>query len=298
MRALGEPTPVDLEIRDAINAGEMQGPRLVAAGRPLRPAHGSGGPIGYRVDGVEGLRHAVRENVFMGVDVIKVFATNIARGDNTVAYRDGDLTEVPAYTRDELAVIVDEAHSAGIRVAAHAIGGPAMRWALEVGVDSVEHANLIVEDDVDRFLRSGAWLSDPNLQLFLDPERRTDLRPDNRKLPLWWAEKVALSRERTARVLPLAMSAGVKVALGTDCNHGQLWREIACLVRLGVTPMDAIIAATRSVAELCGMGEQVGTLEAGKRADLICVKGNPLQNIETIRNVRLVIKDGRVIVGP
>jgi imidazolonepropionase-like amidohydrolase len=235
----------------------------------------------------------VREAISRGVDVVKIFATNIQAGTGNVAYRLGDLTGVPAYTQEELAVAVAEAHRAGRRVAAHAIGGPGLRWAMEAGVDSVEHANLIEEGDIEFFLKTGCVLSDPNLYLFFDSEYGFESRRDWNALPSWWQAKVRRAAEQTRTVQRKALAAGVAFALGLDSGHGVLWREVKCMVEvLGASPMDAILAVTRNGAAVCGLSD-VGTLEPGKQADVIAVDGDPLRDIATLANVRMVMKGGK-----
>lgn len=145
----------------------------------------------------------------------------------------------------------------GIKVAAHCIGGIAIRWGLEAGIDSMEHANLIEEEDIPYFLKHNAFISDPNLHLFFDPVKGFE-SPTNKthkweQLPAWWHEKVRKAKEQTRRVMPKALKAGVKFALGTDLNHGQLWLECKYFVQeIGATPMQAILAVTKNCSELLG----------------------------------------------
>jgi len=293
IRSLGASADIDLVLRDAILAGELPGPRLLASGQPIRPTHGTANFLGRPADGVEQVQQAVREAISKGVDVVKIFATNIQTGTGDVAYRLGDLTNVPAYTKEELAVAVEEAHRVGCRVAAHAIGGPALRWAIEVGVDSVEHANLIEEQDIEVFLKTGCVLSDPNLYLFFDSEYGFESRPNWNTLPSWWQTKVRRAAEQTRTVQRKALAAGVTFALALDSGHGILWREAKCMVEvLEASPMEAILAVTRNGALACGLSN-VGTLEPGKHADIIAVDGDPLVDIATLANVRMVMKEGR-----
>ena len=288
---------IDRIIRDAINIGEITGPRVLAAVQAIRPTHGTAPQIGVSADGVDQVRYYTRQAIFMGADVIKLFVSNINRGESYLDYLRGDLTQIPAFTKEEIATAVTEAHRSGIKVAVHCIGGPAVKWSLEAGVDSIEHANLIEEDDIPLFLSTGAFISDPNLHLFFDKEigfesvgNKTHKWED---LPEWWHEKVRISREHTKRVMSKALKSGVKFALGTDLNHGELWKEAKYFVNeIEATAMQAILAITKNGAEVCGLEKEIGTLEKGKLADIISVKGNPLENIESLQNVSLVIKDG------
>lgn len=303
VRLLGDGTGcIDKILRDAINSAEIEGPRLLVACQAIRPRHGTAPEIGVYADGVEQVRYRTREAIFYGADVIKLFISNISKGDTFLDYLKGDLTQVPAYTKEEMAVAVEEAHRVGIKVAAHCIGGPAVKWGLEAGIDSFEHANLIEEEDIPYFLKYGGFISDPNLHLFFDPvkgfESSTNKTHKWEELPTWWHEKVRKSREQTRRVMSKALKAGVKFALGTDLNHGQLWLECKYFVEeIGATPMQAILAVTKDSSELLGMESEIGTVEEGKLADIICVDSNPLDNIENLKDIRMVMKDGESIIN-
>jgi imidazolonepropionase-like amidohydrolase len=291
-RSLGDIGDVELRFRQCIERGEIPGPRLVIAIRALRSSHGTARFLAAAADGTEELRKMIRQNFAMGADVVKLIVTNVMNGAGEEEYRRGDLTGVPAYSRPELVFAVEEAHELGMKVAGHALGGPAMRWAIEAGIDSIEHANLIEEQDIECLLKHGTVLSDPNLRLFFDSamgfESRMGWAID------WWRERVLRARERSARYLPQAVKAGVKLALGVDSAHGFLWKEAECLVRIGVSHEQALAAVTKNSAELLGMMDRVGTLEPGKFADIISVGGDPLQDITVLKDVRLVMKGGRV----
>jgi len=291
-RALGDEDGLVLEMQKAIENGWIPGPRLVNS-FAIRPGHGTGVSIAHVADGVDEVRRAVRRGVSAGADFIKLFATNTVPGQGEDAYRRGDLTTVPSYTEAEVKTAIEEAHRVGVKIAVHALGGPAMRWALEAGADTIEHANLMEEEDIDLFIRSGAILSDPNLQLFFDEEMGYELRHFGEPTPDWWQQKVARCREQTRRVMRLAFAAGVPIALGSDPNHGELWREAVHFVeQLGASNMDAIETLTRVGAAASGVGDMVGTLDTGKSADLVAAKGNPLQDIRTVRDVHFVMKEG------
>ncbi len=290
MRALGDPEDIDFRIRDAIEAGDIPGPRLLVAGQALRPSHGWGVEGVPPADGVDEIRAAVRQNIARGADVIKIFVTNFRQGTSDEAYMRADLTRVPIYTKEEIEAAVDEAHRVGVKIAAHALGGPGLRAALEAGVDSIEHANLMEEQDIEIFLKTGGWLSDPNLVVIFD-------KMGLENLTWWdfpeWQEKVNFARENTRIMIPKAIKAGVKFALGVDPCHGFLWKEARYMVELGIPEMDVILSITKNGAELCGLADKVGTLEPGKLADVISVKGNPLDDIKCLRNVGLVMKGGK-----
>jgi imidazolonepropionase-like amidohydrolase len=290
MRDLGENSDIDIIARDAIAAGEIPGPRLLACGGGMRPSH-SLSPA-ESVDGIEAVRATVRKRIAAGADVIKLFVTGVQRGEGYEARGKGTPMTVPGYSKAEMAVAVEEAHRVGIKVAVHALGGPAMRWAMEVGVDTIEHANLMEEDDIDLFLQTGAWLSCPNIRLFFDDEVGYVSRPSHRERPGWWHDYLQRTRRLMERVFPKAIDAGVRMVLCVDSSHGLLWKEAYWLVQLGATPMQAILSVTRYAAEVCDLQEKTGTLEPGKLADIISVLGNPLEDISCLRDVELVMKEG------
>ena len=293
MRVLGDRPGIEKAFQGAIDRGEAVGPRLQVCVRALRPSHGTAPFLCFPADGEVELALKIRENFAQGADWTKLFITNVRQGDAYEDYIRGDLTDVPAYSRREIETAIAASHDLGIPVAAHAIGGPAMRWALEAGIDSIEHANLSTEEDVALFAKSGAYLSDPNLQLFFDDEVGFATFPtwawD------WWRDRVKRARDSTAEHLPEAIRAGVKVCLGTDSTHATLWREAKALVGLGVSETDALKAVTTNTAEMLGMADRVGHLRAGMFADAIALSGNPLEDIACLRDVKLVMKAGEVV---
>jgi len=291
MRTLGDVGKVELRFRDAINRGEIPGPRLVISIRALRPSHGTAPFLATSADGAEELKKMIRQNYSMGADVIKLFVTNVSNGDTDEDYRRGDLTQVPAYSREELFGAIGQAHDLGMKVAGHAIGGPAMRWAMEAGIDSVEHANMLEEQDIEYFIKYRTRLSDPNLQLFFDEETGFQAR-ENYKQD-WWRTKVIEAKRLTEKYMPQAIKAGVKVCLAVDSTHNFLWKEVKYLVHLGASNAEALLAVTKNSAELLGMEDSIGTIEKGKLADIISVKGDPLKDITILKDVSLVMKDGQ-----
>ncbi len=292
MRGLGDRADVELRFREAIARGETPGPRLLISISALRPSHGTASWLAETADGVEQIQHRIRHNFSLGANCIKVFATNVQNGGTFIDYIQGDLTGVPAYSKEELAAAAQQAHTLGLKVAAHAIGGPGMRWAMEVGIDSVEHANLLEEQDLECFEKYGTYLSDPNLQLFFDEETGF-VTFDTWKFD-WWREKVFKSRDLTAKYIPELIKRGGKVCLATDSTHANLWREAKHLRALGVSAQDTLLALTRNNAELLGLSDEIGTLAPGKFADIISVKGDPYKDMTVLRKVGLVMKAGQV----
>ncbi len=295
MRTLGGPDKLEARFRDAIAAGVIEGPRLQIAIRLLRPTHGTAAFVGTAADGTDGLRLRIRETFHFGADWLKLLVTNVMRGETMRDYLLGDMTTVPSYTRDEIRFAIEEAHSLGMRVAAHAIGGPAMRWAIEAGVDSIEHADLLEEGDIELFAKHGTYLSDPNLQLFLDPEEIVQTRSYGLPCEPWWRERTSAAEVSLRKYVPRLVEAGVRICLAIDSNHGGLWREAGHFHDLGAAPAQALRAVTKNGAELLGLQDEVGALRPSMRADLVAVDGDPLVNPWTLGESRLVMKDGRVV---
>jgi imidazolonepropionase-like amidohydrolase len=293
MRLLGDPPGIDFAFRQAIDSGRLDGPSLLTCARPLRPSHGTASFLATAVDGPDAIRVAVRKNYYDGASWIKLFVSNVMNGPRYVDYLQGDLTGAPAYSRAEIAAAIEEAHALGLKVAAHAIGGPAMRWAMELGVDSVEHANLLEDIDIEYFTKYGTTLSDPNLQLFFDAETGFAAKPDFAEE--WWKEKVIDATDRTRRFVPELIRAGVNICLAVDSNHSFLWKEIEHFAALGASESEALQAVTRNPAKLLDLEHEIGALRPGMRADVVAVAGDPLTDIKAIREVKLVVIRGREI---
>ncbi|HXF82482.1 MAG TPA: amidohydrolase family protein [bacterium] len=279
-RIMGEEHYLDVELRRAIEARLLPGPRLLCSGIHLTSSHGHGRAL-TTTDGVEGVRRRVRQNVARGCEWIKLFITG---GVSSV----GASLEAYTYTREEIRAACEEAHRAGRRVAAHAHGGPGVRIALEEGVDTIEHGARLSAEDAALLRDLGRYLI-CTFAILYHPEgiERTD-----RHNPAIWRTVLALREEEAARFRAL-FASGVRFAVGTDSMHGLLWYEMATLVRFGVDPMAAIQAGTAWAAEACAVADRVGTLTPGKLADVIAVDGDPLADIEALRRVRLVLQGGR-----
>ena len=280
MRLCGESRNfIDVTCKRAVEDGRLYGPRLLVSGKALSPSHGHGVSAG--VDGVEDVRLAVRQNIRAGADLIKILVTGGLAGkhESPLSY---------FYSFEEIRIAVEEAHRAGKRVAAHAHGGPGLRYCLEAGVDTIEHGAYISDEDIGLFLEKQAWLV-ITLGIVYHPD---GLERAFAHVP-YIVEKVYQARKETGRNLKRAIDAGVHYTLGSDSMQGHMAFEIECLVSLGVPPLQAIVAATKRAAECCGIESHTGTLEPGKWADIICVQGNPLDDITTLERVGLVMKAGR-----
>ncbi len=296
VRNVGANGYTDVALRDAINAGDVPGPRMLVSG----PALGiTGGhcdnnllPYEYHAvgdgvaDGIAAVQHKVRENIKYGADLIKICATGgvLSKGDDPQASQ---------YTLEEMKAIVADAHRLGRKVAAHAHGAQGILWASEAGVDSIEHGSYIDDAAIAEMKKNGTYLV-PTLYLadwFLENSSKNHV-PDFYLVKA--KEVMAAARKNVGH----AFTSGVKVAFGTDAAvypHGLNAREFAVMVKLGLTPLQAIQAATINAADLLGWSGKVGSFDAGAWADIIAVDGDPLQDVTTLERVKFVMKGGEVV---
>jgi imidazolonepropionase-like amidohydrolase len=281
----------DVDVKTAIDRGEIPGPHVFAATRAMAPTgmYPLSGfswelslPHGVQiVDGVDNARLAVREQISHGADLIKYYS------DRGYFYApDGALHSRVNFTDDEARAIVDETHRLGRPVAAHAIGADGIAAALRAGVDSIEHGNGLADDTLTEMAKRGTyWVPTVSVTIYVAPGRGGD-----------WPKMVESER----RAFALALQKRVKIAFGTDVG-GFPWsalnqaREFKYYVDYGMTPMQAIRTATTAAADLLGWSDRIGSIEPGKHADLVAVRGNPLTDITELERVSFVMKDGLVV---
>ena len=286
----------DVALRDAINAGDVPGPRMLVSGPPLSITGGHGDnnllPFSYHTraegvcDGPTACRAQVRENIKYGVDLIKIMASGgvLSKGDDPQASQ---------FTLEEMKAIVDDAHRLGRKVAAHAHGAQAIRWASEAGVDSIEHGSYIDDAAIAEMKKNGTYLV-PTLYLsdwFLE-------NAEKNHVPDFLMVKAQAVMPAARKNIAHAFASGVKVAFGTDAAvypHGLNAHEFAVMVKLGLSPLQAIQAATVNAADLLGWSGKVGSLEPGAWGDVIAVDGDPLQDVTTLERVKFVMKGGEVV---
>ena len=300
VRVVGTAHFGDIALRNAINAGWIPGPRIVAAGisfgirgghcdetnglQPEALGHEGGIEVGV-ADGIEEVRNAVRYMIKYGADVIKICATG---GVLSLT----DSAGVQQYTEDEMRAIVETATQLDRRVAAHAHGTAGIKAAVRAGVTSIEHGSILDAEAVALMKQRGTWLVPTLLAGFTVESLATAGR-----LPAPIAAKALAIAPRMHNSFKMAVDAGVKIALGTDAGvmkHGTNAREFTLMVRWGMSPMQAIVAGTSNGATLLGLERDVGTVAVGKRADIVAVTGDPLQNIQVLEHVDFVMKDGKV----
>lgn len=289
VRDLGGPYDIAALFKKAVKRKVLTGPRIVAANRAISITGGHFHYAGGReADGPQEMIKAVREQVRTGADCIKVMMT----GCVNFVRQDAGIVEL---TVEETDALVQEAHRMGKMVAAHANGSAGVGQAVAAGVDTIEHGALLNEASTGLLTDSPAyWL--PTLLPF---RRMLDYSREyiSVTLPQAGLESV-YSRHQS--MVAQGISAGAKIVAGTDAGalgveHGDLWWELALLVEAGLSPLKAINAATGLAAEAIGLQQTVGTLAAGKQADILVVDGNPLEDILCLRNVRQVFKSGIMV---
>jgi len=281
MRIMGEEHFVDVDVRDAIEAGVIPGPRLLVAGRGLAADNGHGRAL-TSYDGVDDVRRGARENLRRGANHVKIFVTGGVSSP-------GPMPTGSAYTREEIRAAVEEADRVGTYAAAHAHGGPGLQLAVREGVRTIEHGALATDEDIALLIERRVWLI-CTLAIFMHPsgiEQGDGHRPAI-------MDKVRSARRVVAENFPRHLASGVRFACGTDSMHGLMPFELQTLVRFGVLPADALLAGTRWGAEACRIDNEVGTIEPGKRADLIALDGDPLKDMTALERVSLVMKNGVV----
>jgi imidazolonepropionase-like amidohydrolase len=288
LRDCGSANDVAIELSHAIADGLLTGPRILAAGRVITMTGGHCYFIGRESDGPDGVRASVRKEIKAGADFIKVMATG---GVLTPGVATGQV----ALTEPELRVIVEEAHNAGKRVTAHAIGNEGIKNALRAGVDAIEHGMHLDDEALDLAISNGTFLVPTLLAL------EVDLDPAHRELiPEWVYEKAVREADFHHDSFKAAVKSGMKIGAGTDAGtpfnpHGGLVDELESMIRLGLSAEDALIAATIGAAGNIGLGHAVGTLEIGKDADLLMVRGDPTADIAALREVAMVARAGDVV---
>jgi imidazolonepropionase-like amidohydrolase len=296
VRNVGADAFTDVALRDGINAGDVEGPRMLVSGPPLGITGGHcdnnllPSEFHYKAEGVAdgpwAARAKVRETIKYGADLIKVCASGGVLSK-------GDQPGTPQYTLEELQAITEEAHKLGRKVAAHAHGTQSIKDAIRAGIDSIEHSSLIDDEGIALAKQHGTYL-------VFDIYNDDFILQEGAKAGML-AESIAkekklgrLQRENFRR----AYQAGAKMAFGTDAGvypHGDNARQFAKMTEWGMKPLEAIQAATINAADLLGWPANVGALETGHYADVIAVAGDPLSDVRVLESVKFVMKGGAVV---
>lgn len=288
----------DVALRDAIARGDVIGPRMFVAGAYITISQGAGAMTGLAPDiqlpwdlhfgeanSPWEVRQKVRELAHRGADHIKILSTGavLTHGSNPKSIE---------FTPEELQAAVDEARNFGLRVEAHAHAAEGIKNAIRAGVASIEHATLIDDEGIALAKEHGTYL---DMDIY-DEECIQDTGKKNRT-PADFLEHDRDLGEIQRRNFTKALRAGVKMSFGTDagvCPHGTNARQFAFMVKYGMTPLQAIQSATTSAADLLGKSDLLGSIQAGKYADIIAVSGNPLEDVRLLENVKFVMKEGKI----
>lgn len=282
----------DVDIKRAINRGYFQGPRmqvstmgLVATGEGILGSPEVNLPGNYQaVDNPWAARQAVREQIHYGADWIKLHSTSDYEFEPN-----GELFSNPTFTKEEVDAIVDEAHRHGKKAACHAFGGEGLRNCVQAGADTIEHAIDLDEATADLMKKKGLYLELTAYHYSLSEYTLQDAKATGGKYSL------EAMREKSGR---LAISRGLKISFGSGVGpfpHGTQAAEFSYLVKYGMTPAQAIQAATTVAAEMMGWQDRIGSIEKGKFADIVAVAGDPLKDITELERVKFVMKGGQVI---
>lgn len=299
VRNVGASDFVDVGLRNAINAGVAEGPRILTAVHAIGSTGGHCdqspfppdrikpvGPIEGVCNGADQCREAVRDQMKWGADVIKICASGGVLSES-------DPVDVPQLTAEELTAIISEAHKWKRKVAAHAHGDLAAKFAVEAGIDSIEHGSFVTEATLKLMKAKGVYLVPTRMAVYW-----TNKGADH--YPPQIAAKARAAAAAHEKMFRTALQVGVPIAFGTDSGvspHGKNAMEFGLMTDLGMSPAAALLAATREASKLLGVDGDSGTLEAGKRADIVAVPGNVLQNIRATESPVFVMKGGVVVVN-
>lgn len=298
VRNVGAPNYADVALRDAINEGDVIGPRMFVSGPSIGVTGGHCDnnllPFEYGVksegvaDGPWAVRTKVRQNIKYGADVIKFCATGgvLSKGTKVGAQQ---------FSFEEMKALIDEAHLRGLTVAAHAHGTDGIKTAIRAGVDSIEHGSFLDKEAIKLAKKYGTYLS-------MDIYVTEYILGEGEKAGIL---EESLAKERTVgkrqrESFSNALNAGVKMVFGSDAGvypHGDNAKQLSRMVQFGMSPMQAIQSATIEPAKLLKRVDTLGSIEVGKVADIIAVKGNPIENISLLENVSFVMKDGQVYLN-
>lgn len=287
LRAMGEGPgpdgrPLDVAAKAAIAEGLLAGPNIVTSGPPICASASHQAPPTGGADGIDAVRAAVARNVTSGTDWIKVTLTggvNSSGGGATTAL----------YSEAEFAAASEAAAAAGRPLAVAAHGGTGIAMALKYGARTIEHGALLTASEIALIAKHGAYLV-LTLGRFFDPEGIERSAAGNQVI----LARLDEARTALSKTVPLAIEAGVKVALGTDNMHGRLWSDVRWLQKLGAPFAFALAAATGQSASALGLENKIGSIRAGLQADFIAVAGDPCVSDIGVNNVQLVVKAGRI----
>jgi imidazolonepropionase-like amidohydrolase len=290
VRLVGEFAQTDFAVRNAIERGRIEGPRIWTAGAPIicTGGHGHGPAGGIEADGPDELRKAVRSQLKLGADLIKIMISGGIAGQH-------ETIDTAQLDPEEMRAVTSVAHGWGKKVAAHAGPAGVISDAIDAGVDCIEHGYFLTREVADKMVEHGTWLV-PTIVV-----SRAREFYDKIGAPAWMVERALTAGERHFAALQTAVEAGVRIAMGTDMlpaepfqgSNGTV-REMEYMVEAGMSPVDVIRSATIRAAELLGVEHELGRPAPGMLADLIAVAGDPTEDISALADVRLVMKGGEI----
>jgi len=283
VRDLGGRNHVNLEVRDAINAGLIEGPTVISCGRIVCITGGHGWYMGNEADGPDNIRRAVREELKAGADLIKFMSTGgvLTKGVDPNA---------PQLGYDELRAGIEEAHNAGKKTTTHAVGLGGVKNAVEAGIDCIEHGFFMSEEIIEKMAEQGTW----HVPTIVPVARMIELGRSG-GIPDWIMKKIDAYGDTWKMGAIRAREMGIKQAMGTDTGtpfnlHGTNAEELIQMVNMGFEPGEVIICATSRAAELLGVEQEVGSIAPGKKADLVIVDGDPLKDISILSNWEKIVR--------
>lgn len=288
VRDVGGKDYIDLAIRDGIESRLIQGPRMVCSGKLICMTGGQGWQFGREANGTDEVRKAVREQLKVGADLIKLMATG---GILTKGVDPGSTQ----FTLEELKAGVEEARKAGRRTVSHAQGCEGIKNALRAGINSIEHGIFLDDEAIELLLEMKAYLVPT-----LSAPYHIVKAGTKRGVPAFAVEKSKSVMKSHFQSIKNAHQAKVSIAMGTDAGtpfncHGENLKELELLVEIGLTPMEALMASTKTASEVLGLEKKIGTLEKGKLADLIVVDGDPVRDITLLQKrdkILAIMKEG------
>ncbi len=287
------------EVRRALDLGYGEGPRIVVCGQPITTTGGHTWYFGGEADGVDGVRQKAREMAKLGADFIKVMGS----GGGTP----GTKAWLPSFSKEEIAAVTDEAHRLGRKISVHCLCAEAMDYAVDAGVDQIEHASFMVDAArtqvfvpavAHNIARSGIFVTATlavTLHPILDLTAKEGQTPEERA----YVENSQATHEENLKLFALLLDAGVRFVAGTDAGwlfttFGSLVDEMDLMHEGGLSSLETIASATSRAAEALGLKDKVGTIREGFEADIIAVEGNPLTSLGALRNVRMVMQAGQL----
>ena len=297
IRTAGVPHFIDVGLRHSFDSGQLVGPRIFAGGYFLTTTAGHALASGFtkECDGVDGFVQAIREQIQNGVDHVKLNLTGGIMGSGW------DLHQYSLLLDEELEAAFSMCHQRGYKVMAHAANPDAVKSALRLKAHTIEHGYIMDEECIQQFLSGDTWYV-PTLGIsHLTPSQATtewEVRwMEERNLAPDLIKRADAASEEHRKWFQRALQAGVKMALGSDLRplKEAALLEMGLWVKSGATPWQTLLAATRDAAEVCGVGRDLGTVEVGKLADLIVVSRNPLADIDNLRSLEMVFKEGRLV---